>query len=1359
MLAETPAEFGIVENGKLASVPEAFKESGSLVFADGLKIPDIYVQKEGTTYILPEELEGQEVSIFSMGSDWLQQRNGLVGYFTAAKNGSNWTITTIQNDEYVDVVSLEALDSIDLGEFIGLPLGRQVGTIWAEDETTPEIRGVTELLFSNGDKRRFIDLTFLDMVDLVQPTKSARLYSVPNNRLFGMVDRIVNVDPRFFMVFIDGRHSPMESREWSYIKGTLFVNVNPEQTVEVYIGNPLSYLAPDMAKCAPEGIGVVAFNNLRTNIVPRHMTNLAFWDIMYNDQVGFKQELQVEWHQISALEGLEALMEFWRMDIQAINMAEMGFYATKELRKDFNIFFNSWRGEVKVEVCWKEVHVNYFIGQMWENQMCRTARVNCMSETFDDVVYWGQMDPSAWTGIGFNALAKTGKSSIMTFNSNGSLIDPYNVDFHNGIVNPWTVGNVVEILTPDEMVRTAWVYWPVYEVDPEAHKAPSTDGRFKELRETDYSIARVNGLTYDLERHFAKEAGDLHTEEATWILPREEMEVDLGRYSDLMDDAGWDNRKAFGMRDELLLISDVVADEIEENVGSTLGIAIDAAEPMERNVQIVLQDGSFIVPISHFGGELVFVDGVKIAEGSYRKLAYIDGRIVESTFDEWTYEVPEGADVQYAVEIIDPIWKDDDEHVTVIYWPGENWAERTASPSSIQEVISSGIQEDWRELGFETFKSYAQSRFVLFCNGQLVRVDGNADLEITLDGIPYEEYECQSYELYVVDVDGTKYRTSDSFLTEHEQSFIFDNQQRNWFMEAHTDETLWRMKGLPMPSISINSEYANSTVARMPVMQGDRSLDRFGLQCTANNRDTLDNVFVNGSIPVRQYLNPSLYVERVTKIQFEAIDEYSWKVASEGEDPEALDFVAIEVDAEDLEGNSLGEERTLLMSLENQEAISDERGCVTFKASPAPETLDFQLYITDRENPEYFLPSERLNPSQWKFYPGWNQRLEFFGIDISKNVYMVETLDVSMEGEVATSDQVYWLEKEFNKKSTLILDDQGLLEHPDGLEWCNGTHIFPHSGTWTAQAEEAEFPAVVNELIPDNIKKARIMDLCLDDIIGYNGTIGAVEDASNQATVAVNAKIYRTSEWQYLANNDYIFWEEGEFKNWFGWLEEDDVFDTKHCFIFVNGLKIPDDKWTYDVKDNKLIVPLEENQLIERLGFLRKDQLYDEVVYEDNVISTIIDPDYKPVLEGETERYLIVDANWAIWKDRNGYPVWGEFREIQDDWEVVVTKPDPREGIIWPIARIWKKFTEYSEEGINVPEYYGYDLSKYTMAWVNGRLVQCRFEGNTIFLPEWTTNDVVEIYIFELNDQAWVERFNGETDSFNLLSFRDMRVC
>ena len=1308
LIADVPVEFGEVADGAISSNEDTFKQEGFLAFIDGKKILDTDIQADNLEYHFPAAYEGKEASIFSMGHDWIQRNGNQIGYFNAVKSNAGWTLTARQADGYVQADVLDRIDDIDLGEFIGLSMGRNVGAIWAEDDSIQEIRGTTEVTFKNGDKRRFVDLGFLDMVDILayegtprDPARSTRLYGVQNYRLFGTVERIVDLDPRFFMVFIDGCHSPMESREWRYLKGTFFVDKEPESSIEVYIGNPLSYLAPDYAKCAPEGVGELAFNNLRTNVVPRHMLTTTLFRTF---EIGH--------------------MHFGR----------------------------------SIEVSWRVIPLNFSLGYEREHAIATQRRVRNMSETFDDVAFWKQMDPSAWVGIGFNPLAKTGRSSIMAFNADGSLIDPHNIDYHNGVIDPWIVGNVVEILTPESGLRTGWVYWPVYEVDPEAHKETVPDGRFKTLRETDYTIVRVDGYQYDLERHFRKELQDVHTEESVWTYPRPDDVIDLGPYEFSMTDAWWDGKDAFPLRSELMILSDVVADAVEETVGQSVAIAIDAQYPMVRNVQVVLQDGEFIIPVPRIGGELVFIDGVKIAEGSYRKLTYVDGVLCGDSYEDYTLDIPEGCEVQYALVIEDPVWKDDDEHITAVYWPAEGWAERSTGSGSLEEQILGCIQPEWKDLGFDTFHEYVESRVVLFCNGKMVHVSGNANLEIFLDGVKLDAYECQSYELYVVDISNSNCRASDSWLTEAEQSFIYDNQQRNWFMEAHTDETLWRMLGLPMPSISSRTETETLNEMNMPVLNGDRSLDIRQDWFVANNRDTLDNVFCNGSIPVRQYMNPSLYVERISKVEILDLDPLDWKVLGKGENVDDLEFVAIDVEITDENGVPTGEHKHILVSLARQNNQLD--GKLIFKTDYVPQSWDFYLYATSRENPTYFYPSERLDVSKWMYYQGWNQRLDLVGLEPDKDIYIVETLDVSMPDTYTNTDVVYWLEKEFNKKSTLMIDHDGLLEHPDGLEWKDGIHIFPHKDTWTAQAEEAEFPAVVTELVPDNVQKALIMDLCIDDMVRYDGAIAEVGDACIDSMVATNARIYRTSKWEVLANKDYIYWEEGEFHNWHGWLLEDDVFDRTKCFVFVNGLKIPDWAWTYDEEQNLLTVPYEDRQNIERLGFIKKKDIYDEVIYEDNVQSTLIDPDYKVVHEEEYNVPVIVDSNWAIWKDENGMPIWGDQAEIGDDKEVVVAKPDPREGIIWPISRIWRRYDSCDSEGfIDVPEYLGYDLSKYVMAWVNGRLVQCTFDGTRIFVPGYEDAETIEVYVFELHDGAWVERFDGKTDSFTLTSFRDMKVC
>ena len=82
-----------------------------------------------------------------------------------------------------------------------------------------------------------------------------------------------------------------------------------------------------------------------------------------------------------------------------------------------------------------------------------------MSETIDDVLKRQQMAPSAWAGLDFDILAKSSKSSAMMFSENGTLIDPADIDFSDGSINPWQTGKVVEVLLPDDILRMSNVYY------------------------------------------------------------------------------------------------------------------------------------------------------------------------------------------------------------------------------------------------------------------------------------------------------------------------------------------------------------------------------------------------------------------------------------------------------------------------------------------------------------------------------------------------------------------------------------------------------------------------------------------------------------------------------------------------------------------------------------------------------------------------------------------------------------------------------------------------------------------------------------------------------------------------------------
>ena len=71
----------------------------------------------------------------------------------------------------------------------------------------------------------------------------------------------------------------------------------------------------------------------------------------------------------------------------------------------------------------------------------------------------------------------------------------------------------------------------------------------------------------------------------------------------------------------------------------------------------------------------------------------------------------------------------------------------------------------------------------------------------------------------------------------------------------------------------------------------------------------------------------------------------------------------------------------------------------------------------------------------------------------------------------------------------------------------------------------------------------------------------------------------------------------------------------------------------------------------------------------------------------------------------------------------------------------------------------GHDLALYVLCFVDCRLVQCEFDGNTIVVPGWEDAEVIETYVFELNDCVWVDRFNANLPILNLKNLRDLKVC
>ena len=1873
LLAEKPVEEAVVVDGKIYSSEDAYKSGLSLVFADGMKILDTDIAKYGNlSYAIDGSVNvnGKKALVYSMGEDWLMKGDGRFGYFNAKKGRNGWTVSTLRNGSYETVETVQSVDWFDLVEFVGLSMDRGFGTIWAASEADnifgtlethdpSEIHGTTEIYWKMGDKRRFVDLRFLDEVDVLDPVENLRLFAVANNRMFGSVERIVDIDPRFLMVFIDGRYSPWKSGEWRYIKGTFFVECSPEKSVEVYIGNPLSYLRPDFAFCAPEDAGALAFNNLRVNIVPRHHLEAVFkhefklgtyfkrwnevrWFKTFRWGItGYERERWVEslavvqkqsetfddvlyWHQMSPNAWLDEenplkwsnrsslivfdsdgnLIDPARFDWHRRQFVPWSSYDTVEImtlesrlytghmyfpgweydqtegkvlhtelyplgdgrtegrykdlvESNWNIvyidgkpydyeqwyskqfsdlhleegvwvneypeekqgenllltdillnnvqdadtltsklwsfqieaeresvrtvvlgsqnmelavevpsligaivfvdgkklpegsfqqkitrngslywhgtqcteanvpssgtvkqyvvldsavygdsmehvvavywpskgygtpiqsgnlcsvlysnagkilwdrilesacnetydrpalqqsltklfassgmlqWFKNWlatpngqrlasafglasanptaaqaaafiverkpevlpdflshthenievdklakmymewtgivgidaplvqqfrefiesryllfvdgvhipvsadsSGRIVLEIGGKHVFAEDYAPQSFElycidvqNSALRSSRAwgtetyeglafnnlrtfklveantlaklrrtfdwsiqyfirkdsfksrmnlfmerlgfvrtskeywrskaELVSETIDEVIARGQMDPSAWAGLDFNIGAKASRSSLMTFDGNGGLIDPADIDFVDGGFNPKTSGKTVEIMLPSDGIQMARIYWPLYEASQYDHSLPfmedtGAEQRYAELRETSFDTIYVDGNAYEVDRHFRKEVQDVHLEETAWIKEREGTVHEEGPYSAFVDQ-GWSNRDNAKIDAERFLLTDVPCDQTVEVNGSIASVSIDAENAVVREVQLVTENGTFRVFVPKLEGALVFIDGKKQREDAYRKQAWQNGVKVYDSLSVNYSSVP--ANAEYSIEFPQTQWKDNDEHTVLVYYPSQGWAARIAS-GSLANAVSSNLQDDWRSIGFESFNDYVRSRFVLFCGPSLAVLSGNADQEIFVNGVPLAFYSCSSFELYVVDTSNANCRVSVTEPSQAEQAFNVQSRQKNWFMEHHGQARWIRELISRAPHFYTAEVIEVKSLVVFPEPNVKPQVTIRSWTYTRNNRDTLDNVFVRGSLPVRAFMNPSLYVERITKAEISGLNNYVWIVLEQGEDPATKPWVQIDADEITREGETLNLPRTTLLGLEAMEDVVGDT--LVYSCRTVPETWDLQVYATDRENPAWFLPCEKLPASKWRFYKGWNQRIVFFGLEMGKDIYIVETLDKSMEGYVSKTDQVYWLEKEFNKKSTLVLDKEGMLVHPDGLEWCDGKFVHPHSDTWTAQPEEAKFPAIINEMMPDNIKHTLVMDLCLNDMVGYNDAIALVADACLDSEVSTDARTGFKKPWGAIANRDYIYWEEGEFKNWNAWLRDDDVFDFETCFVFVNGFKIPDGQWTWHSDLNMVEVPMKEWQLVSRLEFLRREDILPEWIHVDNYVMDLIDEDVEDVVEFQESdgKQVFVDVMWATWWDKDGFPTQGTKDEIPEDAYIMVDHPDPREGIIWPVDRI--KYRYYTAEvkamngRISVWDYYGHDLALYVLCFVDCRLVQCEFDGNTIVVPGWEDAEVIETYVFELNDCVWVDRFNANLPILNLKNLRDLKVC
>ena len=1291
------------------------------------------------------------------------------------------------------------------------------------------------------------------------PPDTMRLYAVQNCRPFGTVDRIADIDPRFLMVYIDGRYAPMQSRKWRYLKGTFFVECEPQESIEVYIGNPLSYLMPDSCLAAPEEIGALAFSNLRTNIVPRHMTTVIDHKTFRIETEILKEQSQVSWRRLMQA-GLTGYAR--RNWIESFHIIQgFNFGAFKNLALSFKRTAALPEGMVieQTEASFRRIVQDAgFSGFLNGRKVEIQNLVQNQSETLDDILYWKQMDPRTWAGIE-DAGRYANSSSLMVFGADGRLVDPFRLDWHKKSFVPWPTGDPVEILNLESFFCTGHIYYPAWIYDDTEDKSEHTalrplgdgtfEGRYRDLVESNWNIVYVDGKVYEYDQWYSKQFIDLHTEEG--VLLKEYPSEKHG---------------------EWLLLTDIPLDNVQnadELGGSLNAFQIEAERSSVRSVVLGSQNMELAVDVPSVLNAMVFVDGVKLRPEEWTQRVMLGENAVYEGTECSPDDIPSEGEVRMQAVLDSAVYGDSTEHVVAVYYPApeygsplsegnlcsllyqnskdvlwesiwqsacavdgtENAAEALESLfehsgilAALSEWLStdagrvlaelygvsqnpdareaarlaqnvrpehlpaflSGIRESasaeeladlYREFALEDriapplaeqFREYVGNRFLLFADGLQSAVTSDSSGRILIETrnglVPAEEFVPEHFELYCIDLSNTELRTSRLETGKAYQSLQFNNLRKFSLVEHSDIVSMFRIEQAADQAVLKNRDSVDRlSVAPMPNPAAESGMSVKSSTYTVNNRDTLDNVFVRGSIPVRAFVNPSLYVERITKINVENVETLIWKAVGEGEDPYEVEWQALHAFPLFYDGTDEDEEGLVITGTE--EIQYDIYTNATYISKYVPETWDIKIYATVRENPDCFYPSELVPPSKWRYYSGWNSRLIFFNFEEGKDVYVVETLDRSMEGSIGNTDWVYWLEKEFNKKSTLVFDNNGFVMHPYGLEWCDGGFVWPHKGTWVAQPQEAEFPAVVTELVPDNVKSALVMDLCLDDRVGYSGSIGDIADACLESDVATDPRTNFTRPWANIANRDRIYWEEGEFLYWNGWLRDDDVFDPEHCFVFVNGFKIPDNVWVWNESENLLEIPAEEYQMVTRIILERKERVLDSWIHEDEYSLNLIDPDERAVRDfQETEGgRVFVQTAWVTWIDEDGFPHQGLKEDIVGNPMLLADHPDPREGIIWPVYRIkYKFYTEEikaSEGRINVYGYLGHPLFKYVQAFVDGRRVDCEFGDGWFAVPGWEEAKTIEAYVFELNDGVWIDAFDASGASFDLNSIRDMKVC
>ena len=180
------------------------------------------------------------------------------------------------------------------------------------------------------------------------------------------------------------------------------------------------------------------------------------------------------------------------------------------------------------------------------------------------------------------------------------------------------------------------------------------------------------------------------------------------------------------------------------------------------------------------------------------------------------------------------------------------------------------------------------------------------------------------------------------------------------------------------------------------------------------------------------------------------------------------------------------------------------------------------------------------------------------------------TVETNISWQEDSSVPIYYSESKLNKYSTMVFDNNGLLIHPNDIEWALLQFNMPQvTKNLTFVCLNPKKPAIYGELIETTLKRIPVENVDIETYIAMsNLTNDLVNDLGLDDKPVVHQFTYNTKEFEDIDLNNDLY--QVIFRTpYFTFFPPEDEFIENNVMVFVNGKKAFL-KYEYDLNGNRV---------------------------------------------------------------------------------------------------------------------------------------------------------------------------------------------